>query len=51
MYKGSDAVERKGVFYAISDRDHPATKLLQTSNKISTGMATQISLSIRKVKP
>ncbi len=22
-FKGSDAVERKGVFYAISDRDHP----------------------------
>ena len=49
MYKGSDAVERKGVFYAISDRDHPATKLMQSPFKISRGMAAEISLSIHKV--
>ena len=49
MYKGSDAVERKGVYYAINDEDHPATKLMQSPNKISRGMATQISLSVTKV--
>ena len=48
-YKGSDAVERKGVYYAISDRDHPAATLMQIPNKISRGMAAQISLNIRKV--
>ena len=50
MYKGSTAVERKGVYYAISDRDHAATKLLQSTNKISRGMAAQISLTVKKVK-
>ena len=49
MFKGSDAVERKGVYYAISDRDHPSTKLLQSPSKISSGMAAQVRLSIRKV--
>ena len=49
MYKGSTAVERKGVYYAISDRDHAATKLLQSTNKISQGMSAQISLSVKKV--
>jgi hypothetical protein len=48
-YKGSNAVERKGVYYAVSDRDHPAAVLLQTAKKISRGMAAQISLNIRKV--
>ncbi len=23
MFKGSDAVERRGVYYAINDEDHP----------------------------
>jgi hypothetical protein len=50
IFQGSDAVERKGVFYAISDLDHPAAKLLQSPQKISRGMATEISLNIRKVR-
>jgi hypothetical protein len=49
MLKGSDAVERRGVYYAINDEDHPATKLMQSPNKISRGMAAQISLSVTKV--
>ena len=49
MFKGSDAVERRGVYYAINDEDHPATKLMQSPNKISRGMAAQISLSVSKV--
>ena len=49
MFKGSDAVERRGAYYAINDEDHPATKLMQSPNKISKGMAAQISLSTTKV--
>ena len=44
MFKGSDAVVRKGVYYVISDRDHPAAKLLQSPLKISNG----IGLSLKK---
>jgi hypothetical protein len=50
MFKGSDAVERRGVYYAINDEDHPATKLMQSPNKISRGMAASISLSVNKVR-
>jgi hypothetical protein len=50
IYKGSNAAVRKGVYYVISDEDHPATKLLQSPNKIYNGMAARLSLSIRKVK-
>jgi hypothetical protein len=49
MFKGSDAVERRGVYFAINDEDHPATKLMQSPNKIGRGMAAQISLSVNKV--
>ena len=50
IYKGSEAAERNGVDYVISDKDHPATKLLQSPLKISKGMSSSISLSLRKVK-
>ena len=49
IFKGSEVAEREGVYYAISDHDHPATKLMQSPYKISRGMAAQIGLSIRKV--
>ena len=48
-YKGSSAAERNGVFYAISDDDHPVTMLLQDPNKISRGMAAHIGLRLKKV--
>ena len=49
IFKGSDAAVRKGIYYVISDEDHPVTKLLQSPSKINSGMAARISLSIRKV--
>ena len=33
----------------FSNRDHPATKLLQSPSKLSSGPAAQIRLSISKV--
>jgi len=49
LFAGSDVMEKNGVFFAISDRDHPVAKLLQAQNKISKGHAGQISLKIKKV--
>jgi hypothetical protein len=47
-FKGSDAAVRKGVYYVISDLDHPAAKLLQSPLKISRGMTSSIGLSLKK---
>jgi hypothetical protein len=50
IFKGSDAAERKGIYYVISDVDHPATTLLQSPNKLNKGMAAKIGLSLKKVR-
>jgi hypothetical protein len=49
MYKGSDALERKGAFYAISGLDHPITKLMQSPRKVPRGSSVLIGLNIYKV--
>ncbi len=49
IFKGSDSVERRGVYYTISDKDHPVTKLLQSPYKLTRGTAVQIGLGYRKV--
>ncbi len=48
-FKGSDSVERKGVYFAVSDQDHPVTKLLQSPFKATKGTATLVGLSYKKV--
>lgn len=48
-FKGSDSVERRGVFFSISDQDHPVTKLLQSPYKLTKGIATLVGLSYKKV--
>jgi hypothetical protein len=48
IFKGSDAAERKGIYYVISDVDHPATTLLQSPNKLNRGMAARIGFSLKK---
>ena len=50
LFKGSDSVERKGVYYTISEKDHPVTKLLQSPYKVTRGTAVQIGLGYRKVE-
>jgi hypothetical protein len=50
IFKGSDAAERKDIYYVISDVDHPATTLLQSPNKLNKGMAAKIGLSLKKVR-
>ena len=45
IYKGSEAAERKGVYYVISDMDHPATKLLQSPFKIRDQSYKQFCVS------
>ena len=49
MFKGSDALERKGVFYTVSDMDHPITKLLQSPYKVPRKSNVLISLSTKVV--
>jgi hypothetical protein len=49
MFKGSDALERKGVFYTVSDIDHPITKLMQSPYKVPRKTNILVSLSTRQV--
>jgi hypothetical protein len=49
IFKGSDALERKGAFYAISDQDHPITKLMQYPRKVPRGTSVLLGLNIYKV--
>ena len=49
IFKGSDALERKGAFYTISDQDHPITKLMQYPRKVPRGTSVLLGLNIYKV--
>ncbi len=49
IFKGSDAIERRGAFYTISDEDHPITKLMQSPKKVPKGTNVLIGLNIYKV--
>jgi hypothetical protein len=49
IFKGSDALERKGVYYSISNQDHPVTKLLQSPLKAQRTANVLISLSTKQV--
>lgn len=49
LFKGSDSVDRRGVFFALSNQDHPVTKLLQSPLKVTRGNAVLISLEIKEV--
>ena len=48
-FKGSDALERRGAFYTISDVDHPITKLMQSPKKVPRGTSVLIGLNIYQV--
>ena len=48
-FKGSDALERRGAFYTISDADHPITKLMQLPKKVPRGTSVLIGLNIYQV--
>ena len=50
IFKGSDALERNGAFYAISQNDHPVTKLLQQPYKAQKGTNVLISLNVQQVR-
>ena len=50
IFKGSNAAERKGIYYVISDIDHPATTLMQSPNKLNQGMAARIGFSQKKAR-
>ena len=49
IFKGSDATERRGVFYAISDEDHPVTQLMQSPKKVPVATSVLIGLNVQKV--
>lgn len=49
IFKGSDALERRGVFYTISGIDHPITKLMQSPKKIPRGTNALVGLSSYQV--
>ena len=49
-FKGSDAIDRGDVYYAISNLDYPVSALMQSPNKVSKGTATLIGLSIQEVR-
>jgi len=50
IFKGSDALDRNGVFYTISENDHPVTKLLQLPFKAQRGTNVLISLNVQQVR-
>ena len=50
IFKGSDAMDRNGVFYAISENDHPVTKLLQLPFKAQPATNVLISLNKQQVR-
>jgi hypothetical protein len=49
IYKGSDALDHSGAFYAISNDDHPVAKLLQQPYKLQRGTNVLVSLNIQQV--
>lgn len=49
IFKGPDAIEMKGAFYAISENDHPVTKLFQSPFKAQRGTNVLVSLNIQQV--
>ena len=48
-WKGSDAAERYGVFYALSLLDHPSAVLLKRPKKAAAGTTTLLSLSKEEI--
>lgn len=49
IFKGPDALEMKGAFYAVSGNDHPVTKLYQSPFKAQRGTNVLVSLNIQQV--
>lgn len=47
-YLASDASERHGIVWAISDNDHPAAVLLREPNRAAEGTVNTIGLEISK---
>jgi hypothetical protein len=45
IYKGSDAFQRRGIFYTVSGLDHPVTKLSKRPFKATQGTSVLVSLS------
>ncbi len=50
IFKGSDALERKGAYYTVSDKDHPITKLMQSPYKVPRRTNVLVSLTTREVR-
>ncbi len=48
-YKGSDAIERNGVFFSLTSDDHPAAALSSSPHRTLPGNLAIVALSIREV--
>ncbi len=48
-FKGSDAVERNGVFFAVTNNDHPVCSLESSPFRTLPGTVATVGLSIKEV--
>ncbi len=48
-YKGSDAVERNGVFFSVTNDDHPVSSLASRPYRTMPGTVATVALSVREV--
>ena len=49
VFKGTDAVEGNGIYYAISSNDHPVTTLMVKNSIASSSSTNNIGLTISEV--
>jgi hypothetical protein len=49
LWKGSDAVERSGSSYALSQNDHPASLMVRNMKKMPNGAVHVVSLEKKEV--
>lgn len=48
-FKGSDAVERNGIFFSVTNDDHPVAALSSRPYRVLPGNVATVALSIREV--
>ncbi len=51
MMKGTDAGERSGITWAISNADHPGAVLMKVPKRAQSNSATYVTLKMSKVFP
>ena len=49
LFKGSEAVDRSGVYHTVSLTDHPTIALAKSTMRANEGQLTQVALTVEKV--